>query len=77
LIQEGIIQPSEYKIEQHVPVYGHKAELAKGILFRMNPGDSLLVLTVGMAQTMVREAKKDNKFATYKREGEAYRVWLF
>jgi hypothetical protein len=76
LLEEQDKLPEDYEINKRVPIYGHKTSVARKLLDRMESGDSVTVLSLGMAQTMVREAETRERFATYKKEGESYRVWL-
>jgi hypothetical protein len=76
LIEEGIIAPEKYKIESNVPLYGQMNK-ARYIIKNMKSGDSLLVLTKNLARCFQISAPEQNRFATYKKEGGAYRVWLF
>ena len=79
LVEEGIIAPGEYKIESNVPIYRKYGQMAKTryIIKNMKSGDSLLVLTKNLARAFQISAPEQGRFATYKKEGEGYRVWLF
>ena len=76
LVEEGIIAPGEYKIESNVPIYGQMTK-TRYIIKNMKSGDSLLVLTKNLARAFQISAPEQGRFATYKKEGEGYRVWLF
>ena len=69
--------PEDFEITKEEPVKSKRTDVARGIINRLDKGESVLVSTYIMANTMQRCAGQLGRYATYKQEGECYRVWLF